>query len=89
MGLIESDIMELIVKLDQSTIDSLVTGITAAIKKTPCKEDRLYNMTELSKILNISRNTLKTKDLPCNRTSKKGRKLYSLPEVRTALKLNN
>lgn len=81
--------MEITVKLDENTIKRLIEGISGAIQATPCKEDRLYNMTELSKILNVSRSTLKTRTLPCNRTSKKGRKLYSLPEVKTALKLNN
>lgn len=82
------EVMEVIVKLDKDTINELIVGITSAIKKTPCKEDRLYNMTEMAKILNISRNTLKNKSIPYNRVNKRGRKLYSLPEVRTALKLN-
>ena len=79
--------MELTVKLDESTINQLITGITEAIKNTPSKDDQLYNLTEICKILNISRNTMKTKDLPCSRVNKKGRKLYSLPDIKRYLKI--
>jgi hypothetical protein len=50
------------------------------------RQDQLLNLTQLSKALSIPYGTLANKSLPYHRVGRKGRKMYKVSEVISALK---
>lgn len=78
------------IELTEDTINKLVKGIEEIVLKAKKEDDKLYNLTDLCRELNLKYNTMKVKNLPFTRLGdkKKGKKYYSLPKVKRFLNIN-
>lgn len=80
--------MTILIELSEKSIEKIADVIEKKINDRKMEDEKLYNLTQLAKLLGISYHTLKKKNLPCVRINKGSTKFYSLQKVKTFLNDN-